>query len=46
MTQSRANQDGKFFADEPTNIIVMAEEIELPVANPRPKFNPGLGEPG
>ncbi len=46
VTQSRANQDGRFFADEPTNIIVMAEEIELPVANPRPKFNPGLAEPG
>jgi hypothetical protein len=45
VTQSRANQDGKFFADEPTNVIVMAEEVELPVANPRPKFNPGLGEP-
>lgn len=45
VTQSRANQDGKFFADEPTNIIVMAEETELPVVNPRPKFNPGLGEP-
>jgi hypothetical protein len=44
--QSRANQDGKFFADEPTNIIVMAEEVELPVPHPRPKFNPGLGEPG
>lgn len=43
---SRANQDGKFFADEPTNIIVMAEEVELPVPNPRPTFNPGLGEPG
>jgi len=24
----------------------MAEETELPVANPRPKFNPGLAEPG
>ncbi len=46
VTQSRANQDGRFFADEPTNIIVMAEETELPVPNPRPKFNPGLGEPG
>ncbi len=46
VTQSRANQDGKFFADEPTNIIVMAEEVELPVSNPRPQFNPGLGEPG
>jgi EthD domain len=45
VTQSRANADGRFFADEPTNIIVMAEEIELTVANPRPKFNPGLGEP-
>ena len=44
--QSRANQDGKFFADEPTNIIVMAEEVELPVTNPTPKFNPGLGAPG
>ncbi|OFW59572.1 MAG: hypothetical protein A2133_09955, partial [Actinobacteria bacterium RBG_16_64_13] len=44
--QSRANQDGKFFADEPTNIIVMAEEVELPVVNPRPRFNPGLSEPG
>jgi EthD domain len=43
--QSRANQDGRFFADEPTNIIVMAEEVELPVDNPRPRFNPGLGEP-
>jgi hypothetical protein len=42
--QSRVNQDGKYFADEPTNIIVMDEEIELPVANPRPKFNPGLGD--
>ena len=46
VAQSRANQDGRFFADEPTNIIVMAEEVELPVANPTPKFNPGLGEPG
>ena len=46
VTQSRANQDGRFFADEPTNIIVMAEETELPVANARPKFNPGLAEPG
>lgn len=46
VTQSRANQDGKFFADESTNVIVMAEEVELPVANPRPKFNPGLGESG
>jgi len=44
--QSRANQDGKFFADEPTNIIVMAEEVELTVPHPRPKFNPGLGESG
>jgi hypothetical protein len=46
VTTSRANQDGKFFADEPTNIIVMAEETELPVARPTPDFNPGLGEPG
>jgi EthD domain len=44
--QSRANQDGKFFADEPTNIIVMAEEVELTLPHPRPTFNPGLGEPG
>ncbi|MFH0915747.1 MAG: EthD domain-containing protein [bacterium] len=44
--QSRANRDGRFFADEPTNIIVMAEEVELPVPNPMPTFNPGLGEPG
>jgi hypothetical protein len=44
--QSRANVDGQFFADEPTNIIVMAEEVELPVANSMPTFNPGLGEPG
>lgn len=43
---SKAAQDGKFFADEPTNIIVMAEETELPVAKPTPDFNPGLGEPG
>jgi hypothetical protein len=42
---SRANQDGKYFADEPTSIIVMAEEVELPVANPRPKSDPGLGDP-
>jgi len=46
VTESRASQDGRFFADEPTNIIVMAEETELPVPNPRPEFNPGLGEPG
>ncbi len=43
--QSRANKDGRFFADEPTNIIVMAEETELPVPSPVPRFNPGLGEP-
>jgi hypothetical protein len=24
----------------------MAEEVELPVSNPMPTFNPGLGEPG
>ena len=46
VTTSRANQDGRFFADEPTNIIVMAEETELPVSKPTPDFNPGLGEPG
>ena len=42
-TPSAASQDGRFFADECTNIIVMAEEEEIPVANPIPKFNPGLG---
>jgi hypothetical protein len=42
-TPSAASQDGKFFADERTNIIVMAEEEEVPVANPVPSFNPGLG---
>ena len=46
VTQSRANQDGRFFADEANNVLVMAEEEELPVANPMPAFNPGLGEPG
>jgi hypothetical protein len=40
---SRAAQDGKFFADEPTNIIVMAEEEEIAVPNPLTTFNPGLG---
>jgi len=43
---SRAAMDGQYFADEPTNILVMAEEVEIPVLNPLPKFNPGLGEPG
>src|ERR1039457_3947352 len=33
---SAAAQDGKFFADESTNIIVMAEEEEIPVPNPQP----------
>ena len=42
-TPSAASQDGKFFADESTNIIVMAEEEEIPVPNPLPAFNPGLG---
>lgn len=42
-TPSAASQDGKFFADECTNIIVMAEEEEVPVTNPLPAFNPGLG---
>lgn len=42
-TPSAASQDGKFFADECTNIIVMAEEEEVPVASPLPAFNPGLG---
>lgn len=40
---SKAAQDGKFFADEPTNIIVMAEEEEVPVPTPLTTFNPGLG---
>jgi hypothetical protein len=40
---SKAAQDGKFFADEPTNIIVMAEEEEVPVPNPLTTFNAGLG---
>ncbi len=43
---SRASKDGKYFADEPTNILVMAEPTEIPVENPMPAFNPGLGEPG
>jgi hypothetical protein len=42
-TPSAASQDGKFFADECTNIIVMAEEEEIPVPEPLPAFNPGLG---
>lgn len=42
-TPSAASQDGKFFADECTNIIVMAEEEELPVPHPLSDFNPGLG---
>jgi len=42
-TPSDASQDGRFFADECTNIIVMAEEEEIPVPNPKPAFNPGLG---
>jgi hypothetical protein len=40
---SAASQDGKFFADECTNIIVMAEEEEVPVPSPLTGFNPGLG---
>ena len=42
-TPSAASQDGQFFADERNNIIVMAEEEEIPVPNPLPRFNPGLG---
>jgi len=42
-TPSAASQDGKFFADECTNIIVMAEEEEIPVPNPMTAFNHGLG---
>ena len=41
-TPSAASQDGKFFADERNNIIVMAEEEEMPVPAPLPEFNPGL----
>ena len=40
---SAASQDGRFFADERQNIIVMAEEEEVPVPAPLPTFNPGLG---
>jgi EthD domain len=40
---SAASQDGRFFADERHNIIVMAEEEEIPVPTPLPAFNPGLG---
>jgi hypothetical protein len=40
---SAASQDGRFFADECTNVIVMAEEEEIPVPKPIPAFNPGLG---
>ena len=46
VTASRANQDGRFFADEPTNIIVMAEETELPVAEPHAGLQPGAGRAG
>jgi hypothetical protein len=42
-TPSAASQDGRFFADEATNVIVMAEEEEIPVPCPQPTFNPGLG---
>jgi hypothetical protein len=40
---SAASQDGKFFADECQNIIVMAEEEEVPVPQPMSLYNPGLG---
>lgn len=42
-TPSNASKDGQFFADECTNIIVMAEEEEIPVPTPLTQFNPGLG---
>lgn len=42
-TPSNASKDGQFFADECTNIIVMAEEEEIPVPTPLTRFNPGLG---
>lgn len=35
--------DGKFFADEPNTIFVIAEEVEKPVPNPKDTFNPGYG---
>ncbi|MCD7898098.1 MAG: EthD domain-containing protein [Planctomycetaceae bacterium] len=38
-----ASDDGKFFADEPNSVTVMAEEEEIPVSHPLPSFNPGLG---
>jgi EthD domain len=40
---SAASQDGRYFADERTNIIVMAEEEEVAVDTPLTHFNPGLG---
>ena len=40
---SAASQDGRFFADERNNIVVMAEEEEIPVPAPMTTFNPGLG---
>jgi hypothetical protein len=42
-TPSAASQDGRFFANESTNIILMAEEEEIPVPSPLTSFNPGLG---
>lgn len=42
--QSDAAKDGRFFADEPTNIVLFAEEEEIPVPNPLTTFNPGLGK--
>ena len=42
-TPSEASQDGKFFAEECNNIVVMAEEEDVPVENPLATFNPGLG---
>jgi len=42
-TPSAASQDGRFFADERHNVIVMAEEEDVAVAAPLPTFNPGLG---
>ncbi|WP_114394737.1 EthD domain-containing protein [Oleisolibacter albus] len=40
---SAASVDGKFFADERNNIIVMVEEEEIPVPTPMATYNPGLG---
>ncbi len=35
--------DGKFFADERNTIVLISEEYEKPVPNPKDAFNPGYG---